>query len=58
VAIPAISCGAYGFPVPRACAIAWKTVAGFLAEHRLPDTVILTAFSSEVHSELLRQQPD
>ncbi len=50
VAFPAISCGVYGFPVPRACRIAVAEVRAFLAVHALPQRVYLVAFDAEVHA--------
>jgi O-acetyl-ADP-ribose deacetylase (regulator of RNase III) len=39
VAVPAISTGAYRFPIDRAAAIALQTVADFLQEQELPEVV-------------------
>jgi O-acetyl-ADP-ribose deacetylase (regulator of RNase III) len=50
VAFPAISCGVYGFPVPRACRIAVAEIRGFLAAHAMPQRVYLVAFDAEVHA--------
>ena len=50
VAFPAISCGVYGFPVPRACRIAVAEVRAFLAAHAPPQRVYLVAFDAEVHA--------
>jgi O-acetyl-ADP-ribose deacetylase len=46
VAFPAISTGAYGFPVDRAARIAAREVRRFLEEHDLPEQVILVCFSA------------
>ncbi len=46
VAFPAISTGAYGFPVVRAAGIAAREVRRFLEEHDLPEQVILVCFSA------------
>jgi O-acetyl-ADP-ribose deacetylase (regulator of RNase III) len=44
VAFPAISCGRYGFPIPRACRIAVAEVRAFLAASPLPERVDLVCF--------------
>lgn len=48
VAFPAISCGAYGFPVDKACAIAVDTVAGFLKDNDSIEKVIFCCFGDTV----------
>ena len=50
VAFPAISCGVYGFPVPRACRIAVGEIRAFLAAHAQPARVDLVAFDADVHA--------
>jgi O-acetyl-ADP-ribose deacetylase (regulator of RNase III) len=50
VAFPAISCGVYGFPVPRACRIAVAEIRAFLATAFVPERVCLVAFDAEVHA--------
>ncbi len=45
IAFPAISCGAYGYPVREACRIAIDTVTDFLMRHDFPGTVIFALFS-------------
>jgi O-acetyl-ADP-ribose deacetylase (regulator of RNase III) len=50
VAFPAISCGVYGFPVPRACRIAVGEVRAFLATGASPQRVCLVAFDDDVHA--------
>lgn len=52
IAFPAISCGAYGFPIDRACAIAIAEASAFLAKHEYPGKVIFTSFSEEVGAAL------
>jgi len=44
IAFPAISTGAYRFPADRAARIARETIEAFLAEHDLPERVILVTF--------------
>jgi O-acetyl-ADP-ribose deacetylase (regulator of RNase III) len=39
VAVPAISTGAYRFPIERAAVIALQTAAEFLQENELPEVV-------------------
>lgn len=47
VAFPAISTGAYRFPPDRAARIAVETVASFLGDSALPETVIFCCFGAE-----------
>jgi O-acetyl-ADP-ribose deacetylase (regulator of RNase III) len=54
VAFPAISCGVYGFPIPRACRLALDEIGTFLAASALPTRVLLVAFDSTVHREYER----
>jgi O-acetyl-ADP-ribose deacetylase (regulator of RNase III) len=54
VAFPAISCGVYGFPVPRACAIAVRELQAGLASGPHPERVYLVAFEAEVHAAYAR----
>ena len=51
VAFPAISCGAYGFPIPRACRIAVREIEAFLASSPHPARVDLVAFDEVVRQE-------
>jgi len=48
VAFPAISCGVYGFPVPRACRIAVGEIRAVLAAGAGPERVCLVAFDEDV----------
>jgi O-acetyl-ADP-ribose deacetylase (regulator of RNase III) len=60
VAFPAISCGVYGYPIPRACGIAVREITGFLAATPLLERVDLVCFEEAVHSaytRLLRAGP-
>jgi O-acetyl-ADP-ribose deacetylase (regulator of RNase III) len=50
VAFPAISCGVYGFPVPRACRIAVGEIRAVLAAGARPERVCLVAFDEDVHA--------
>lgn len=47
VAFPAISTGIYGYPKADAAAVAVQTVAGFLADNRMPAVVTLCCFDAE-----------
>jgi O-acetyl-ADP-ribose deacetylase (regulator of RNase III) len=51
VAFPAISCGVYGFPVPRACRIAVGEIRAHLAAAAYPARVSLVAFDADVDAE-------
>jgi O-acetyl-ADP-ribose deacetylase (regulator of RNase III) len=53
VAVPAISCGAYGFPVEAASAIAMSATYGLLASDPRIERVVFVAFSEPV-AEALR----
>jgi len=55
LAFPAISCGVYGFPIPRACRIALREIHGFLAQHDVPRAVALACFDPAVHLEYATQ---
>jgi O-acetyl-ADP-ribose deacetylase len=44
IAFPAISCGVFGYPVPRAAAVAVDTISAFLAGDRTLKGVLLVAF--------------
>ena len=48
IAFPAISCGIYGYPIPKAARIAVRTVADFLVEQPSIESVIFTCFGNEV----------
>lgn len=49
VAFPGISTGAYGFPVERACRIAVRTIAGFLATAPAIEEVRCVSFGEAAH---------
>lgn len=51
VAFPAISCGVYGFPIPRACQIALAEIHAFLERSAIPHEVWLVAFDATVYGE-------
>jgi O-acetyl-ADP-ribose deacetylase len=51
VAFPAISCGVYGFPIPRACQIALAEICAFLERSATPREVWLVAFDGTVYGE-------
>ncbi len=50
VAFPAISCGIYGYPIEKACAIAAETVRLCMASSQSIDEVRLVCFSRQVHT--------
>ncbi|RFM25245.1 MAG: O-acetyl-ADP-ribose deacetylase [Candidatus Thermochlorobacter aerophilum] len=63
LAFPAISTGAYGFPIERAAKIAIQTVDDFLAHSQLPEKVFFVCFSQRDYdvyqaalAEILRQK--
>ena len=47
----AISCGVYGFPIPRACRIAVAEVRTFLAANPIPERVDLVCFDTGMYRE-------
>ncbi len=49
VAFPAISCGAYRFPVSLAAKIAIDSLLGELREHPVPESITLCCFNPTVH---------
>jgi O-acetyl-ADP-ribose deacetylase (regulator of RNase III) len=49
VAFPAISCGAYGFPVERAAAVAVAEIKRFLEGNTAVERVLVVCFSEEVY---------
>ena len=51
MAFPAISCGVYGYPVPRACRIAVREVNDFLSGSPHPARVDLVCFDQTVYDE-------
>lgn len=53
LAFPAISTGAYGFPMARAATIALREICAFLANHELPDKVILVCLGGPSHQCIL-----
>ena len=57
VAFPAISTGAYGYPLDAAARIATGTVRAWLAAHDVPRRVLLVAFGAD-HERALRGELD
>ena len=47
IAFPAISCGAYGYPLKEACSIAIDTTYDFLKNNRIIKKVVFILFSAE-----------
>jgi len=52
IAFPAISCGAYGFPIAEASRIAVQTVADFLSTDNTIERVIFACTNNEVENAL------
>jgi len=52
IAFPAISCGVFGFPISRACAIAVSEVMQFTEGKTNLSKVIFSCHGSEIESEL------
>jgi O-acetyl-ADP-ribose deacetylase len=49
IAFPAISCGAYGYPIPDAAQIAVKTTRNFLATEDKIDKVIFVLWGDDIY---------
>ena len=47
IAFPAVSTGVYGYPIEQAARVALRTTADFLAEHALPERVVLCTFGAQ-----------
>ena len=56
IAFPAISCGAYGYPIPDAAQIAIKTTRNFLATENKIDKVIFVLWGDDIY-DAYRQLP-
>jgi O-acetyl-ADP-ribose deacetylase (regulator of RNase III) len=46
IAFPAISCGAYGYPLDQAVKIAVRECARFAAAHPLPESIVFACFDA------------
>lgn len=49
IAFSAISTGVYGFPIPRACAIAFSEIKAFLENESSIEKVVLVCFNDDVY---------
>ena len=54
IAFPAISCGAYGYPIPDAAKIAVKTVQDFLETEDKIDKVIFVLWGEDIYDAYSR----
>lgn len=52
IAFPAISCGAYRYPIDKACSIAINEVSEFLREFSEIEKVIFVCFDAKVEKQL------
>jgi len=50
---PAISCGAYGYPIPEATRIAVETTREFLATNNKIEKVIFVLWSEDIYQAYL-----
>ena len=50
LAFPAISCGAYGYPIILATQLAVQTILGWIKTHHKIDTIYLVAFSQDINT--------
>lgn len=53
ISFPGISTGVYGFPVPRACRIALRTIRDFLEQDTTLERVVAVCFSRADYQEYL-----
>lgn len=51
IAFPAISCGVYGFPIDKACKIAFETVKEFIANNNCLESIIFIDINDSVINE-------
>lgn len=59
IAFPAISCGAYGFPLNKACEIAVKTVRAYFVDHHSSiNRVVFTTMNNQLTSIYKQQLAD
>ena len=58
IAFPAISCGVYGYPIPKAAGIAVGTVAAFLVAHDEIALVRFVLFGSATYQAFLQAKND
>ena len=52
IAFPAISCGAYRYPIDKACAIAISEVSNFLNENEKIENVVFVCFDKKLERQL------
>lgn len=58
VAFPALSCGAYGYPLNDAATIALRTVLEFLREHQAPSLVRFVLFGQDTYNVFMKVLTD
>jgi O-acetyl-ADP-ribose deacetylase (regulator of RNase III) len=56
IALPAVSCGVYGYPLNAAAKIAWDEVTAFLADHELPERVYFVCFDKRTLAAFSRDR--
>lgn len=56
LALPAVSCGVYGYPLNAAARIAWDEVTAFLADHELPERVYFVCFDERAFAAFSRDR--
>ena len=60
IAFPAISCGAYGYPLQEAVSVAVRECAAFSASNPLPQTIIFACFDEatrDAYDQAMRELP-
>jgi O-acetyl-ADP-ribose deacetylase (regulator of RNase III) len=58
VAFPAISCGAYGYPIPQAARIAVAAISRFLARNDTPREIVIAVLDPEAERHFSRALAD
>lgn len=58
LAFPAISCGAYKFPIDKACKIALTEIINFLAGNETIEKVYLACFDNKISAQYLKLLKD
>jgi O-acetyl-ADP-ribose deacetylase len=55
IALPAISCGIYGYPIDQAVRIAVRETTTYLEQNPIPEKVIFACFGREIYDAYVRE---